>query len=572
LYLLGLATIGLGLDPFDLRGHWLAWSGVVALACYTLATVALHRYIPRQWLTSVVGCIGAQSPPAGDGDVAAKEPIRETATWWLGPTKKAVSCVVVILGAWVVLAFSPALVKCSGGVAGILRAAVGVVIIVHMLGIGILAQSLDRQDLRRVTLLLIAAAVVLLGWAPLDPGRPERQILDWAVILLAGAVATAAVYTLAAGPRLGRASPWSRPMVQAVGVLVGIGTCTLLAIIASEAQHALAGADAPMTPTAAIGLILILVGAVAVVLTLALDPAQDPLRLSERGRMAYVYVAEAILALGFVHLRLSMPWLFKGWFLQFWPVIVMAISFAGVGLAEVFRRQGRRVLADPLETTGIFLPLLPAMGFWISGLASQRVDYSWQLLLIGLLYAILAVRRKSFVLALMAALSSNGALWYFLSHTPHVGLLEHPQVWFIPPALSLLVAAHLNRERLTAEQLTALRYAGMSTIYVSSTADIFLNGVLNAPWLPLVLMGLSVAGVLAGIMLRIRSFLFLGSAFLVLALVTMIRYATLNLGWTWLWYVAGIALGIAILVIFGLFEKKRSQMLQLIEGLKQWQA
>jgi hypothetical protein len=326
-----------------------------------------------------------------------------------------------------------------------------------------------------------------------------------------------------------------------------------------------------MTLAAAIGLILVLAGASSAILILALDPSRDSLRLSEKGRMGYVYAAEALVAVAVIHLRLSMPWLFEGFFEQFWPIIVMAIAFVGAGLAEVFRRQGRRVLAEPLETTGVFLPLLPAIGFWI-GRFGSKVDYSAQLLLIGLLYAILAVRRRSFGLGLLAGLSGNGALWYFLSHTDRLGLLEHPQIWFIPPALSLLAAAHFNRERLSPEQSAALRYTGMSAIYVSSTADIFINGVRNAPWLPLVLAGLSVAGVLAGIVLRIRSFLFLGSAFLMLALVTMIRYATLNFGWTWLWYVAGIALGIAILVVFGLFEKKRTQMVGLIEGLRRWQA
>ena len=52
----------------------------------------------------------------------------------------------------------------------------------------------------------------------------------------------------------------------------------------------------------------------------------------------------------------------------------------------------------------------------------------------------------------------------------------------------------------------------------------------------------------------------------------MIWHASANLGWTWLWYVAGIALGLMIIVLFAVFEKRRGQMLQLLEGLKAWQA
>ena len=98
---------------------------------------------------------------------------------------------------------------------------------------------------------------------------------------------------------------------------------------------------------------------------------------------------------------------------------------------------------------------------------------------------------------------------------------------FIGPVLlaiqgPLLAAGYINRARLTPEQQTAIRYASAIVIYVSSTADIFLIGVAQAPWLPAVLAGLSIVGVMAGIVLRVRAFLYLGTAFLVVALLTLI--------------------------------------------------
>ena len=50
----------------------------------------------------------------------------------------------------------------------------------------------------------------------------------------------------------------------------------------------------------------------------------------------------------------------------------------------------------------------------------------------------------------------------------------------------------------------------------------------------------------------------------------MIYYASANFGWTWLWYVAGIAFGATIIATFALFEKKRAEMMAVVEGLKQW--
>jgi hypothetical protein len=78
--------------------------------------------------------------------------------------------------------------------------------------------------------------------------------------------------------------------------------------------------------------------------------------------------------------------------------------------------------------------------------------------------------------------------------------------------------------------------------------------------------------VFAGLMLRIRAFLFLGTAFLMLSLLAIIWTASVNLDWDGLWFVAVIAFGALIIIAFALFEKKRREMLELVERLKQWQA
>jgi hypothetical protein len=179
--------------------------------------------------------------------------------------------------------------------------------------------------------------------------------------------------------------------------------------------------------------------------------------------------------------------------------------------------------------------------------------------------------RRSFVFGVLAAVAGNTGLWYVFHHTPNYQFLQHPQLWLIPVALSVLVAAYLNEDKLTEDQMAGVRYLSLVTIYASSTADIFINGVANSPWLPLILGSFSLAGVFAGIVFRIRGLLLLGSIFLLLSIITMIWYASVNLGWTWLWYVAGIVTGATIIFMFALFEKKRSEVLRVVEGLKDWE-
>jgi hypothetical protein len=71
-------------------------------------------------------------------------------------------------------------------------------------------------------------------------------------------------------------------------------------------------------------------------------------------------------------------------------------------------------------------------------------------------------------------------------------------------------------------------------------------------------------------LLRVRAFLFLGTGFLLLALFAMIWHAAVDLEQTWLWAVTGILAGAMIITVFALFEKKRQEVLRLVEQLKEW--
>jgi hypothetical protein len=75
---------------------------------------------------------------------------------------------------------------------------------------------------------------------------------------------------------------------------------------------------------------------------------------------------------------------------------------------------------------------------------------------------------------------------------------------------------------------------------------------------------------LLGILFRVRAFLFLGISFLFLDVFTMIWYAAVDRYQTWIWWVSGIVLGAAILTLFAVFEKRRDDMLRLLEEIKHW--
>jgi hypothetical protein len=313
----------------------------------------------------------------------------------------------------------------------------------------------------------------------------------------------------------------------------------------------------------------------ALVLVFALRKDSDPLKLSETGRQAYVYAAEVLLALIWLHIWMTHPDLLHLRIMRkYWMLIITLVAFAGAGLSEFFHRRKLPVLSRPLERTAMLLPLLPALGFWLIAPGNLnwgligRTPLLW--FLIGGFYGTMAYMRRSLVCGALAVLTANMGLWIMLM-LGDISFFKHPQLWLIPIALCVLVAEFMNRERLSKTQSTIFRYAALSTIYISSTADMFIAGIGQNFWLPIVLMLLAVAGALLGVLLRIRSFLILGIVFLVIDILSLIRYAAVDLGQTWLWYVSMIALGAAIIAVFAFFEKRRNDVLAAMQKLKKWE-
>jgi hypothetical protein len=301
--------------------------------------------------------------------------------------------------------------------------------------------------------------------------------------------------------------------------------------------------------------------------------------------------------LAFANLRLNVPELFSGALARYWTLMVLVLAFAGVGLSEYFERRGLRVLAGPLQRTAVFLPLIPLLAFWTHPPAAllefagehapglrvflgylertpQRPQqalnvYALLWFLAGGLYALVALSRRSFGWALVAALAANCGLWALLAFHG-VAFLVHPQAWVIPLALIVLVSEYVNREQLTPKSASGLRYLGICLVYAASTADLFIAGVGNSVWLPVVLAALAVGGALAGILLRVRAFLYLGISFLFLDIFTMIWHAAVDRRQAWVWWLSGIVLGSAIFALFAVFEKRRNDVLLLLEKIKRW--
>lgn len=537
LYILGLAAVLIGLESLNVHSDWLIWHACIDLAAFSLAIAGGARICRN--LGVVAKALGI--PVEG----------RSFSIGWLPAAQTCVSAVVATLAFYAELNIADSSARWIAAVA----------LMGEVISLGLLAHQLRSSVARIATLLLGAAAVIALAWAPFSPGLAmlaERCIGAFCALSALSAIYGWFLHTSHEN------SAWKKAVADIFQTIIGLDIVLMLGTLAIEISDLLAGGHVTMHPLAIWGFaFMILVGGVACLMV-----AIRGREMASAWRSGCVYAAEALVGITFIHLRITAPYLFGGIFAEWWPLVVMAIAFGGLGAGQLLARSGQTVIAEPIERTGILLPLLPVLGFW---LMPSSVNLQTLLLVACLFYGVVAAVRRSFGFAVMAGLAGNGALWRVLSQSAGLGFFEHPQLWVIPVALSVLAASQIYQTRISADQLRAVRYLCLLAAYISSTADVFLNGVAVAPWLPLVLAGLSVAGVMVGVALRIRPFLYLGTIFLALSIFTMIYYASAQLHWTWIWYVAGILLGGGIITFFALFEKKRSQMLALVDGLKQWQ-
>jgi hypothetical protein len=575
LYATGILAVTLGLGDMHLSPDRFWWVMAASLGAYILATCAVHRM--ARGITEFGQRFGIPARVGG---------------WpvdWFVAVQTVAASIVTVLSMWMVLSFEPLQDRLAGPLSLALLVPAAV-----MLGA---APGRWQSAIRYVALALGVVVAAELSWALLDPATKAPWLHRNALLLVALATMTA-LYSLGL-PRLLRPdSAWIPCIWKSGPVLAILAVMQLFVVLGHEAVLYDPDLAVRTTPLAWWGVLAVALGfflLVVAVLWFAIAPGRDPLGFSERGRTLYVYAAELLAVLLLVHLRLNVPDIFPKFVGRHWPLVIMCIAFIGVGLGEWFERRGWRVLAEPLRRTSMFLPLLPLVAFWardwtglreaaVSNLPAlsplcrylERLEGGFGLhasvwFIVGMLYATIAVSRRSFRFAMLGAVSANFGLWVIFANVQGLQFVAHPQLWLIPLALILLVAEQINRDKLTDVRATGLRYLALTILYVSSTADMFIAGIGNSVWLPIILALLSVLGIFAGILLRVRAFLFQGLTFLFVVVFTMIWHAAVHHGQTWVWYVSGIVLGAAILALFAVFEKRRNEVAKVIEDLKQWE-
>ena len=425
-----------------------------------------------------------------------------------------------------------------------------------------------RQGLRTLAVTLFSVFGIFCSWAQIPGGFQGGLWLERFVHLMAVSAFLTFLYSTLLPRFFHVTAAWSGPLRRGTQMVTGLALSSLLVILALEMSLFDPGEGVQgMNPVHAVAVAVALIAMVAGLISAALRSERDPFSLSPQGRQAYVYVAQLITAFLVLHVRMTWPELFPMAFAEkYWYYLLVALAFLGTGVGEIFQRKKVAVLADPFAHTGLVISLAPVVFSFLVA----RGDRPGIFLTVGLLHLLVSLIRRSMLIGCSAIFFGNLALWSFYANFENWSLLDRPQFWLIPPAVSVLVAIHLTRERLTGDVVSVGLYLSIGVIYFSSTSEIFISGIGEHILPPVILATLAVIGVFSGIGLQIRAYLYLGASFLFVALLSMVMHAHQRFDHVWPWWAFGISLGTTILVVFGMFEKKRPELTAWIEKIRRW--
>ncbi len=280
---------------------------------------------------------------------------------------------------------------------------------------------------------------------------------------------------------------------------------------------------------------------------------------------AVVWLAECVLGLGVAYFA-HFGWITFGRGRSLWAILGASLAFR-ILAAIAARRPELRTLVRPFRQTALLLPgatVLVALVKHVGGFSiAWRGANSLAILLAAAIWfwrGIESRQRRWLVGALAIADVAFVVLWRELA-AGGLAIFGDPQFYMVPIGASVLVLVQLLRHDLPQRWVDPLRYVGALIVLVSPVFHI----VGGSWWHILSLMVIAVATTLLGIGLRLRAFLYAGTAFLVADVIAMIVHGSIeNPDLLW---IAGVGLGGAVIALGAYCERRRDVVVDRLRGV-----
>ncbi|MBF0100583.1 MAG: hypothetical protein HQK77_06705 [Desulfobacterales bacterium] len=172
-------------------------------------------------------------------------------------------------------------------------------------------------------------------------------------------------------------------------------------------------------------------------------------------------------------------------------------------------------ITHPLQRTAIVLPLAALLT-----INTHSHELSQFLIFLGVYYlSFYYVTRNMFTLYMSIAAFNIAIYSWIPVWSEHVDLI---QLYLVPATLSVLLILQLHRRELKRSVLNGTRLAAICSLYTCATVDVMLRPEL---WVLGLILALSLTGIILGIAMRIRAFLYGGVIFMLINITAqLIRF------------------------------------------------
>ena len=416
-----------------------------------------------------------------------------------------------------------------------------------VVGASLLVLEIGRRGRQPLTrwLALVGLSV---GWYELVLYQmlqaPGGAVADGLIVLAMVAVLIMGTYRLAAG-RL--RAEWGLPPMEllwAAHLHWFVGSLLMLG-----AGLAMVGAQSSVPVQEIYRLVWVGVGIAAVLVGYA--ALQGRLGRQDDLKSAWVYAALVELVGWFALVRLAAPGL--AWLDPWWGVVACAVAVPIYWIPWETWNWPQR----PWRVMAISVPLLIT-------LFTQGVGHIPSLWVLVGFYGWLAWHSGQVRVSYLSVAIAVWAVWLWLEQQS----IRDEVIWMLPLGLTMLYVAQVDPTVRQDEAKTFRHW-----LRVAAVGVVLLPALGSDRWGGWPVGGLSLGILVAGLVLRIRAFLYVGT--LVFALNALNQLVLLNAAYPFLKWVIGIAVGIVLIWVAADFERRRSQWRQItqswLETLDDWQ-
>ncbi|MBD1876040.1 hypothetical protein H6F75_21385 [Nodosilinea sp. FACHB-131] len=279
--------------------------------------------------------------------------------------------------------------------------------------------------------------------------------------------------------------------------------------------------------------------------------SQGRLGTAESVKQAWVYAGLVELVGWFALGRSLFPTL--GFLDNWWGVVACAVAVPVYWLPWVTWSWPQR----PWRVMAVVLPLLIAL---LTG-GFDHIPTLW--MLVGF-YGWLAWHSGKIRLSYLSVLCAAWAVWVWLENRS----IDDSLAWVLPLGLALLYIAQVDPALKRSEGKEQRHWLRLIAL-----ALILLTALLTERWAGLPVGAMALGAIAAGLLLRIRALLYVGTV--VFALNALNQLVVLNAAFPFIKWVVGILVGVALIWIAADVERRRGQWLQLTQNwgqdLDAWQ-